>query len=115
MDKHNHSTTIETAKRIETLREFRLDVEAEANIGLADIETNLALALADIAETLGIKEPDHLRRVLGSKAYLQIYVDPIPYRPKGSPHNKALLLLAKIRDIYHGKWGSRPKPEAEPC
>lgn len=96
------------------LTKFRIEVETEAKTGIANIETNLALALADMAEALGIKDPEVLLQVLGDEAYLAVYVDPIPYQLPGPPaHHGWRLLLAKLRDTWRGRWTG--EPEVEPC
>jgi len=89
---------------IQDLTQFRLNVETEAETSINNIPTDLALALADIAEGLGISDPDDLLGIMGAEAYRHAYVDPIPYRPAHPPLHKVQLLLAQLRDAWTGKW-----------
>jgi len=104
MSKDNNWTTIQEAQLIERLAQFRAEVEAEAEEPITAIETNLALALADVTEGLGLTDPEFLRHILGPAAYLAVYVDPVPYRPADPPLHKVRLLLAQLRDTWRGRW-----------
>ena len=78
MEAHEQWKTVRHTQLIERLRDFRIKVEAEAKTGLVNIETNLGLALANIAEELGIKDRADLLKVLGPAAYLAMYdADPV--------------------------------------
>lgn len=115
LEAHEQWKTIRHTQLIERLTQFHIDIETQTGAGIMNIETNLGLALADIAEALDVKEPEDLLKILGSEAYLAIYWDPIPYRPAPPPLHRVRLLLAQLRDTWRGKWGDKPKVETEPC
>ena len=104
LEAHKRREAINRAQLIERLRDFRIEVEMEAETSINNIPTDLGLALADVTEALGIEEPDQLRHILGPATYLATYVDPIPYQPAHPPLHKVYLILAKVRDIWQGKW-----------
>ncbi len=107
---------------IQHLTEFRVGVEAEAGVAVANIPTSLGLALADVTEALNIKEPLDLMHVLGADTYLAIYEDPIPYQLPEPWYITVRDLLTKLQDTTISKgldrlreaWRRRqaPKPEA---
>jgi len=114
---HDQWQTIRHAQLIQRLTEFRVGVEAEAGIGIANIETNLGLALADVAEALGIEEHSDLLQILGGGTYLAVYKDPIPYQIATPPPHKARLLLAKLQEIEEWittKRKTRARAKAKP-
>ena len=115
-----HALDILQGHTAEALTQFRIDVEVEAEMPITQITTDLGLALADVAEALGITDHEDLLQVLGDEAYLAAYEDPIPYRLSRPPHHAVNLLLAKLREIE--KWitakreaRAKLKTEAEPC
>ena len=119
--------TIREARLIQYLTRFRIDVKNDTGTDLTTIETNLALALADIAEYLGITEPEDLLRILGESDYLAVYVAPIPYQiaqkeQRAQEERAGPRMLAKLKDPtirkrfnkLREKWLQASKPEAEP-